>query len=114
MASAQAYSSPARLSSCGVSIVVSELNRKSAAPVQLLGSSNSSLRKGLSSGELFAHNWSVDTRQRDGLSRLAVTAVSAPVKGVGRTRPTSDPAAPEFLPIPPFQECFPSSTKETR
>jgi hypothetical protein len=25
---------------------------------------------------------------------------------------TKNPAAPEFLPIPPFEECFPNSTKE--
>jgi len=39
---------------------------------------------------------------------------SSSVKGVGRTRPTADPAAPDFMPIPSFQECFPNSTKEIR
>ncbi|CAM6104521.1 unnamed protein product [Calypogeia fissa] len=29
-----------------------------------------------------------------------------------RARPTVDPSAPEFLPIPTFEECFPSSTRE--
>lgn len=27
---------------------------------------------------------------------------------------TTDPSSPEFLPIPPFEECFPNSTKEYR
>ena len=27
---------------------------------------------------------------------------------------TKDPSAPEFLPIPSFEECFPNSTKEYR
>ncbi|KAL2633243.1 hypothetical protein R1flu_004722 [Riccia fluitans] len=31
-----------------------------------------------------------------------------------RTRPTKDPASPEFLPIPSFEECFPNSTREFR
>ncbi len=39
---------------------------------------------------------------------------SSSVKGVGRSRPTADPAAPDFMPIPSFQECFPNSTKEIR
>lgn len=31
-----------------------------------------------------------------------------------RSRHTVDPLAPEFLPLPPFEQCFPNSTKEYR
>lgn len=31
-----------------------------------------------------------------------------------RSRHTVDPLAPEFLPLPPFEQCFPNSTKEFR
>ncbi|EFJ20094.1 hypothetical protein SELMODRAFT_418436 [Selaginella moellendorffii] len=30
-----------------------------------------------------------------------------------RTRPTEDPSAPKFMPLPSFEECFPNCTKET-
>lgn len=33
-------------------------------------------------------------------------------KGEGRTASTKNPDAPDFLPIPSFEECFPNSTKE--
>ncbi|MCO5579284.1 hypothetical protein L7F22_033138 [Adiantum nelumboides] len=40
-------------------------------------------------------------------------AVITPEKHVNRMRTaTKDPSSPDFLPIPPFEECFPSSTKE--
>ncbi len=48
------------------------------------------------------------------MTAAAVSSSSSSVKGVGRTRPTADPAAPDFMPIPSFQECFPNSTKEIR
>lgn len=72
-----------------------------------------SLRKGVSV-ESQARN-----PQRRGNAALKVTMTatvpsSSSVKGVGRTRPTTDPSAPDFQPIPSFQECFPSSTKETK
>jgi phosphomethylpyrimidine synthase len=31
-----------------------------------------------------------------------------------QNRHTVDPTAPEFLPLPSFEECFPRSTKESR
>jgi hypothetical protein len=80
---------------------------------QLLASAKSSLRKGTSS---LAHQAPhVERRARDGSLKVTMTATvpSSSVKGVGRSRPTADPAAPDFKPIPSFQECFPSSTKET-
>lgn len=40
-------------------------------------------------------------------------AVLTPEKANGRARiSTKDPSSPDFLPIPPFEECFPNSTKE--
>lgn len=80
---------------------------------RLLASAKSSLRKGVSV-ESQARN-----PQRRGNAALKVTMTatvpsSSSVKGVGRTRPTTDPSAPDFQPIPSFQECFPSSTKETK
>lgn len=53
--------------------------------------------------------------ERRGFLKVTMTATvpSSSVKGVGRSRPTSDPSAPDFKPIPSFQECFPASTKET-
>lgn len=53
--------------------------------------------------------------ERRGSLKVTMTATvpSSSVKGVGRSRPTSDPSAPDFKPIPSFQECFPASTKET-
>ncbi|XP_002984674.2 phosphomethylpyrimidine synthase, chloroplastic [Selaginella moellendorffii] len=53
----------------------------------------------------------------------AVNAVPAAATGASnghskgllsaRTRPTEDPSAPKFMPLPSFEECFPNCTKET-
>lgn len=44
-----------------------------------------------------------------------VKAVLTPSLGSEtRSHRNTDPTSPEFLPIPPFEECFPSSTKEYR
>lgn len=94
--------------------------RKSAATssVKLLSSAKSSLRKGTELSQQV-----VCSVEKSRSLKVAMTATlpsssssssSQSVKGVGRTRPTSDPAAPDFQPIPSFQECFPGSTKETR
>lgn len=48
-------------------------------------------------------------------SRAALTF--DPSANVAKTKPrkhTVDPAAPDFLPLPAFEECFPKSTKECR
>lgn len=40
-------------------------------------------------------------------------SVGEPVSNVAKQRKhTVDPAAPDFLPLPSFEECFPRSTKE--
>ncbi|KAH9325902.1 hypothetical protein KI387_006080, partial [Taxus chinensis] len=53
------------------------------------------------------------------LRNLAVKATLAvgPSAGVGkgkRSQHTMDPLAPDFLPLPSFEQCFPNSTKEFR
>ena len=93
---------------------VARVLRKPSGSVQLLASAKSSLRKGTSS--LVHQACNGERRATDGSLKVTMTATvpSSSVKGVGRTRPTADPAAPDFRPIPSFQECFPSSTKETK
>lgn len=113
MASAQACR--AGMATTCTSVANNKSFRKSAATssVQLLSSAMSSLRKGTD----LSHQVVCGVEKSRSL-KVAMTATlpssSKSVKGAGRTRPTSDPAAPDFQPIPSFQECFPGSTKETR
>ena len=113
MASAQACR-PGMATTC-TSVANNKSLRTSAATssVQLLSSAMSSSRKGTD----LSHQVVCSVEKRRSL-KVAMTATlpssSQSVKGAGRTRPTSDPAAPDFQPIPSFQECFPGSTKETR
>jgi hypothetical protein len=44
----------------------------------------------------------------------SVTDQSTAEPSKPRQKNTVDPAAPEFLPLPSFEECFPRSTKESR
>eukprot|EP00250_Pteridium_aquilinum_P006281 c16230_g1_i1 orf=1561-3537(-) len=49
----------------------------------------------------------------NGVARAVLTPPSEKVQVSSRGRSSSkDPSSPEFLPIPSFEECFPSSTKE--
>lgn len=95
---------------------VLERVRKSSGSAQLLASSKSSLRKGTTS-EVMHQGSCVERSSRNVSMKVTMTAIlprpSSSASGVGRTRPTSDPAAPDFKPIPAFEECFPNSTKET-
>jgi hypothetical protein len=77
-------------------------------------SSASAMRKGTNALVRQA-DFHAERRPRDAAMTVTMMATvpSSSAKGVGRTRPTSDPAAPNFIPIPAFEECFPSSTKET-
>ncbi|KAJ7551384.1 hypothetical protein O6H91_06G012900 [Diphasiastrum complanatum] len=45
---------------------------------------------------------------------ISVAPADTDLKKSKRTRPTKDPASPDFLPLPSFEQCFPSSTKEVR
>lgn len=84
---------------------------RQASSAQLLASA---MRKGTNALVRQASSHA-ERRPRDAAMTVTMTATvpSSSAKGVGRTRPTSDPAAPNFIPIPAFEECFPSSTKET-
>ncbi|KAH9325875.1 hypothetical protein KI387_006053 [Taxus chinensis] len=66
------------------------------------------------------HNISIvgtnDIRKLRNLGVKATLAVG-PSAGVGkgkRSQHTMNPLAPEFLPLPSFEQCFPNSTKEFR
>ena len=43
---------------------------------------------------------------------MIVSEPASTKSAASRTRPTKDPYNPDFVPIPSFEECFPSSTKE--
>lgn len=70
----------------------------------------SSLRRGM---DVESRGRKMERRRGSLTVTMTATVPSSSVKGVGRSRPTSDPSAPDFKPIPSFQECFPASTKET-
>lgn len=43
---------------------------------------------------------------------LTFDPASANVEKTKKSKNTVDPAAPDFLPLPAFEQCFPQSTKE--
>jgi phosphomethylpyrimidine synthase len=53
------------------------------------------------------------TLSRPKAASVTDQSVAEPAKP-RQKKQTVDPAAPEFLPLPAFEECFPRSTKESR
>ena len=112
MATAMTSTARAMVASHGVA---GEVASRQPGVAHLLTSAKTSMRKGTNA--LVHHSrTNAQRRPRDSSLKVTMTATvpSSSVKGAGRTRPTSDPAAPNFIPIPSFEECFPSSTKETK
>ena len=55
------------------------------------------------------------TSDAGGSKIKAEIGTEVPLEKISRNHTTTkDPSAPEFLPIPSFEECFPNSTKEYR
>lgn len=61
--------------------------------------------------------WDNDIHYSSRSSKPRATLTFDPATNLTKTKQrkhTVDPAAPDFLPLPAFEECFPNSTKEYR